>query len=47
MCGILLFMKFAGYRDEYRITFDLLLVLSGFIFAILVAMFFNIDLSMR
>lgn len=42
MCGILLFMKFAGYRDEYRITFDLLLVLSGFIFAILVAMFFNI-----
>lgn len=42
MCGILLFMKFAGYRDEFKITFDLLLVLSGFIFAILVAMFFNI-----
>lgn len=43
MCGILLFMKFAGYRDEFKITFDLLLVLSGFIFTILVAMFFNIE----
>ena len=43
MCGILLFMKFAGYRDEFKITFDLLLVLSGFVFTILVAMFFNIE----
>lgn len=43
MCGILLFMKFAGYRDEYKIIFDLLLVLSGFVFTILVAMFFNIE----
>ena len=43
MCGILLFMKFTGYRDEHKIIFDLLLVLSGFIFTILVAMFFNIE----
>lgn len=43
MCGILLFMKFAGYRDEFKITFDLLLVLSGFVFTILVAMFFNVE----
>ncbi len=43
MCGILLFMKFAGYRDEFKITFDLLLVLSGFVFTILIAMFFNIE----
>ncbi len=43
MCGILLFMKFVGYRDEFKITFDLLLVLSGFVFTILVAMFFNIE----
>lgn len=42
MCGILLFMNFAGYRDEFKITFAFLLLLSGFIFAILVAMFFHI-----
>ena len=42
MCGILLFMKFAGYRDEFKITFDLLLVFSGIIFVILVAMSLNI-----
>ncbi len=42
MCGTLLFMKFTGYRDEHRVIFDLLLVLSGSIFVILVAMFFNI-----
>ena len=43
MCGILLFMKFAGYRDEYKSIFALLIFFSGFVFTILVAMFFNIE----
>ena len=43
MCGILLFMNFAGYRDEYKIIFALLIFFSGFVFTILVAMFFNIE----
>ena len=43
MCGILLFMNFAGYRDEYKSIFALLIFFSGFVFTILVAMFFNIE----